>query len=138
VKCLKELRSKAKYFEQTGIIPALDAGPSVAKSDTLVTSELRDDLRKAFDKLKADHAASPDWHPNSNSMVQDLVHPSMYPLVYGRSRGFKDEQVGVVDAVEHWAGKGVVIPKEEPGPESANGHHYSYGVGDSDVPPGCT
>lgn len=43
-------------------------------------------------------------------MVQDLVHPSMYPLVHGRSRIMKDEAVGVNDAIEKWAGKGEIIP----------------------------
>ena len=49
-------------------------------------------------------------------MVQDLVHPSMYPLVYGRSRGFQEENVGVADAVEQWAGRGEVIPRDTPEP----------------------
>jgi hypothetical protein len=134
LQCVQELRSKAKYFEQSGIIPSLDACASVAKSDTLVTSELHDSLREAFDKLKSDHAASPDWHPNSNSMVQDLVHPSLYPLVYGRSCGFREEQVGVADAIECWAGKGEVIAQqglEETTPQ--NRHRYT--VGGLDVPP---
>jgi hypothetical protein len=132
-----ELRSKAKYFEQSGIIPTLDACASVAKSDKLVSKELQDSLHKAFDKLKVDHAASPDWHPNSNSMVQDLVHPSMYPLVYGRTHGFKEEQVGVEDAVEHWAGKGAVIPKveDEVQPTEPWLRDHSYSIGGSDIPP---
>jgi hypothetical protein len=114
----------------------LDACASVAKSDTLVTTELHENLRKAFDKLKADHTVSPDWHPNSNSMVQDLVHPSMYPLVYGRTRGFKEEHVGVADAIEHWAGKGSVIPVQEPELEPAEAwRRPSYNVGGSHVPP---
>jgi hypothetical protein len=70
-------------------------------------------LCDAFDALKADHAASPDWHPDSNNMVQDLVHPSMYPLVYGRTRAFPEECVGVADAVKVWAGKGAVVRKED-------------------------
>lgn len=74
---------------------------------------LQEDLRIAFDKLKTDCASSPDWHPNSGDMVQDLVHPSMYPLVYGRSRGFRAEKVGVTDAIRRWAGKGDIIPKLE-------------------------
>lgn len=45
-------------------------------------------------------------------MVQDLVHPSMYPLIYGRSKVLEDEVVGVTDAVEKWAGKGKVIAKD--------------------------
>ena len=26
-----------------------------------------------------------DWHPNSGGLVLDLVHPSLYPIVYGRT-----------------------------------------------------
>lgn len=78
-----------------------------------MTSELRSALRDAFDRLKADHAASPDWHPSTNEMVQDLVHPSMYPLVYGRTRIFEDECVGLDDAVRKWAGKGEMILRED-------------------------
>lgn len=86
----------------------------MAKSDVLVPTNLQEALRKAFDKLKQDHASSPDWHPQTNGMVQDLVHPSMYPLVYGRSRALKDEVVGISDAIDKWAGKGDVIPKPPP------------------------
>jgi hypothetical protein len=78
-----------------------------------VTEELQKALCDAFDTLKADHAASPDWHPNSNDMVQDLVHPSMYPLVYGRTRVFPEECVNVKDAITRWAGKGTIIPKDD-------------------------
>lgn len=42
-------------------------------------------------------------------MVQDLVHPSMHPLVYGETRVLEDELVGVTDAIEKWAGKGEII-----------------------------
>lgn len=134
LKCIQELRSKAKYFEETGIIPTLDASASVAKSDRLVSAELHDALRIAFDKLKDDHDASPDWHPNSNDMVQDLVHPSMYPLVYGRSRVFQETCVGVENAIEQWAGKGDVIPKDDWKWDEQR-DRFSYGVGSGKVPP---
>jgi hypothetical protein len=111
--CIQELRSKARYFEQTGIVPTLEACASVAKSDTVVKNELIEALRVAFNKLKTDQEASPDWHPNSGDMVQNLVHPSMYPLVYGRTRVLQEECVGVDDAILIWAGKGTIIPKED-------------------------
>lgn len=57
-----------------------------------------------------DQQENPDWHPGTDSMVQDLVHPSLYPLVYGKTRVFHDEVVGVDDAVDAWAGRGEVIP----------------------------
>jgi hypothetical protein len=128
---VKELQSKAKYYEQCGIIPTLDASASVAKSDKLVSADLQELLRNAFDKLKADQSTSPDWHPNSSDMVQDLVHPSMYPLVYGRSKAIKEEVVGVEDAVEKWAGKGEIIEKDCTPAEN----QYAYGVGSGTVPP---
>lgn len=112
VKCVEELRRKALYYEKSGIIPTLDACASVAKSDKLVTPHLHEQLRAAFKTLRKDQATSPDWHPNSNDMVQDLVHPSMYPLVYGRSKVLKTESVGVEDAINKWAAKGTVIKKD--------------------------
>jgi hypothetical protein len=111
---MRELQEKARYFQRTGIVPTLDADYSVAKSDTLVPQDLNLALRGAFDRLQADQASRPDWHPNTNDIVQDLVHPSMYPLVYGRSLFLPDEVVGVDDAVEKWAGKGEPIPQPPP------------------------
>ncbi|KAJ8066741.1 hypothetical protein OCU04_004131 [Sclerotinia nivalis] len=125
--CIKELQSKAKYYEKTGIIPTLDACASIAKSDNLVSEDLHNSLRKAFDTLKSDQSSSLDWHPNSNDMVQDLVHPSMYPLVYGRSRVLKDEVVGVNDAIEKWVGKGSFGGvKYEPKGHSFSGDKQHY------------
>lgn len=104
---------KAKYFSETRVIPGLDLAASVAKSDTLIDEDLKLELRSAVQELKAHQASSPDWHPWSNDTVQDLVHPSLYPLVYGRSRVFGDEVVGIEDAVEKWAGKGEIITAKE-------------------------
>lgn len=56
----------------------------------------------------------------------------MYPLVYGRSKIFKEEVVGVEDAVEKWAGKGEVIEKDTSVPYP--GDRYSYDVGGDSVP----
>jgi hypothetical protein len=130
-----ELRAKAEHFKRTGITPTLDATFSVAKSDGIVPPELHSALREAFTRLKADQASRPDWHPNSDEKVQDLVHPSMYPLVYGRSRFLPEEVVGVEDAVDKWAGKGEVIPRraewgEEPEQRTTRSRwHYGGGMG---------
>lgn len=51
-----------------------------------------------------------DWHPGSDGKVLDLVHPSLYPLVFGRSHVLQDRRIGVQEAVEY-CGKGVVVPK---------------------------
>ncbi|KAL5381627.1 hypothetical protein DPSP01_007075 [Paraphaeosphaeria sporulosa] len=126
---IKELRSKAKYFKETGIVVTLDATASVAKSDILIPSALHQELREAFGKLIIDQSDSPDWHPKSNDMVLDLVHPSMYPLIYGYSRVIKEEVVGIEGAISRWSGKGEVIPKDKTKDENR-----LSGIG-GDIPP---
>ncbi|KAH6628146.1 hypothetical protein F5144DRAFT_654177 [Chaetomium tenue] len=109
--CILELRHKAEHFKRTGITVTLDASLSIAKSDDLVSQELQSALRRSFARLKADQGPNPDWHPNTGKTVQNLVHPSMYSLVYGRSLVLRPEVVGVEDAVDKFAGKGTVIPR---------------------------
>ncbi|KAH7324422.1 hypothetical protein B0I35DRAFT_467262 [Stachybotrys elegans] len=112
--CIKELRAKAEFFKVTGLILTLDASASIVKSDTLVDETLKQQLRQAFAKIQADQTANPDWHPGSDGKVLDLVHPSLYPLIYGKSPVFQDEVVGVDDAVDNWAGKGETISAQTP------------------------
>lgn len=49
----------------------------------IVSEELTLKLNKSIDVLKATTAA--DYHPGSNSIVRDLVHPSLFPFVKGTS-----------------------------------------------------
>ncbi|TFK36202.1 hypothetical protein BDQ12DRAFT_725247 [Crucibulum laeve] len=50
-----------------------------------------------------------DWHPGSGERVLDLVHPSLFPLVYGRSRILKESVTSLDDCIER-CGEGEVIP----------------------------
>lgn len=108
------------------MVPSLDAIASVVKSDKLVDSDLHDALESAFKTLLEDQKDDPDWHPNSNDMVRNLVHPSMYPLVYGQSRVLQEAVVGVEDAISSWAGKGEVIPKSEKLANRGDGWSATY------------
>ncbi len=89
VQCIAELRCKALHFKNTGSVFTINSSGissphnTAVKADSLVSDELRQDLKAAFEKLRADQGAEPDWHPNSDNQVLDLVHPSMYPFVYG-------------------------------------------------------
>ncbi|KAH6891529.1 hypothetical protein B0T10DRAFT_485424 [Thelonectria olida] len=115
--CIKELQVKAEFFKKSGLIPTLDASASMVKSDSFVDESLHDALQTAFSQLIEEQKANPDWHPRTHEKVQDLVHPSMHPLVYGRTRVFKDEVVGVEDAIDKWAGKGEAISVPGPAPD---------------------
>lgn len=127
MQCINELQIKARYYEKTGLIPTVDACATVVKSDSLVPDGLRNALRQALKRLKDDQHP-PDWHPRSGDMVQDLVHPSMFPHIYGQTKVFKDEVVGVSNAIEKWAGKGNVIQKAR-----ASGGVESVSLGGDEV-----
>ncbi|KAM7217952.1 Protein of unknown function (DUF4246) domain containing protein [Rhypophila decipiens] len=106
---IAELRNKAAFFEETGLIPTLDAHHfTIIKSDTLTTPGLHYVLENSFAKLMADQASNPDWHPWTQDLVRDVVHPSSYPFVYNRSRFIHEEVVGVTDAIYTWSGKGQI------------------------------
>ncbi|KAI9681212.1 MAG: hypothetical protein M1817_002494 [Caeruleum heppii] len=105
--CMKELRHKAKLFERTGAICVYDGG--VCKSDFLISPELSERLRKACRPLEDVPSHLKDWHPGSDGKVLDLVHPSLFPLVYGRSRAIPDEVVSLNDCTEK-IGHGEIIP----------------------------
>ncbi|KAI1366480.1 hypothetical protein F5Y08DRAFT_133372 [Xylaria arbuscula] len=114
--CIEELLGKAEYFADTGICPTLDTSiATIVKSDVLVPPELMKVLRESFDRLIKDQSGAPDWHPGTDEKVLNLVHPSLYPLVYNSTKGFPDEVVGVTDAIDKWAGKGTVIRVDENG-----------------------
>lgn len=72
------------------------AGPAnvdnVFKSDKLVSHELHRRLAAQIASLEDVPLGELDWHPNSNEQVLDLVHPSLFCLVYGESRVVETEQ----------------------------------------------
>ncbi|KAL1705603.1 hypothetical protein EV121DRAFT_290271 [Schizophyllum commune] len=85
--------------EETGI----EAGPydRVWLSDRLIPDELRSALQAAIKPFEDVPEAEKDWHPNSNNQVLDLVHPSLYPLVYGKTQGKqKDGSIGTFSPPE--------------------------------------
>ena len=65
---------------------SLSAVCGVFQSDTVLTPALSAALRGAVAPLEAVPPEQLDWHPGSDGQVLDLVHPSLYPLVYGATR----------------------------------------------------
>ncbi len=59
------------------------APDGVAYADGLVEPALRERLRADVRRLLAEEPA--DYHPGSGTKVRDLVHPSLYPYIEGRS-----------------------------------------------------
>ena len=55
-----------------------------ANSKTKVADDLRDSLRENIDKLAKETEIA--YHPNSNDVVRDLVHPALYSYIKGVSK----------------------------------------------------
>ncbi|KAI1322089.1 hypothetical protein F5Y16DRAFT_387533 [Xylariaceae sp. FL0255] len=81
--CIKELRDKVPEFKECGIVNILDAEIAVAKSDSAISKSLAEALKKALKPLEVGPDHLKDWHPGSDGKVLDLVHPSLFPMVYG-------------------------------------------------------
>uniref|UniRef100_A0A914DFU3 Uncharacterized protein n=1 Tax=Acrobeloides nanus TaxID=290746 RepID=A0A914DFU3_9BILA len=56
----------------------------VFQADGIVPQDVLGDLLESVTALE--NRPFKDWHPGSNEQVLDLVHPSLYPYVYGVSR----------------------------------------------------
>ncbi|OHW91230.1 DUF4246 domain-containing protein [Colletotrichum incanum] len=107
--CLAELREKAKLYEATGLVPVFDATTAVLKSDNAIPPEIKEELKKGVAVLEDVQEHEKDWHPGSDGKVLDLVHPSLWPLVYGVSRIVPDKRIPLEDTVEA-CGTGQTIP----------------------------
>ncbi|KAF5620621.1 uncharacterized protein FTJAE_11614 [Fusarium tjaetaba] len=106
--CISELRVKAELYEKTGLMPVYDYATTIIKSDSLLTPDLAEALQEGVKPLEDVPPELKDWHPNSKEQVLDLVHPSLWPLIYGRSRVLDDRVIGVDDALAS-CGTGVVL-----------------------------
>lgn len=87
----------------------LDSEWAVVKSDTIISTELKGELKNAVNPLENIPSSSKDWHPGSNGQVLDLVHPSLFPLIYGQSRILPSGRIGLDDCIQA-SGKGEIVP----------------------------
>lgn len=108
---LAELQEKARLFKTNGrVVSVYDGAAAVFKTDVALDEAITARLRAEVAKLEANE--DKDWHPGSNEQVLDLVHPSLWPLVYGKTRVLKDREISLEDALSSW-GSGEVLPKTE-------------------------
>ncbi|KAJ6544145.1 hypothetical protein B0H19DRAFT_1169749 [Mycena capillaripes] len=75
------------YSQLADPTSGIECGPfdAIWYSDRLISNEVSDRLRAAVSKLEDVPDDLKDWHPGSNNQVLDLVHPSLYCIVYGRT-----------------------------------------------------
>jgi Protein of unknown function (DUF4246) len=91
-------------LKESGIVQAFELG--VFKSDTVTEESIPQNL---ITQVAALENAPQDWHPGSNGQVLDLVHPSLCPLVYGRSKVLESGRTTLEDCIQR-CGEGRVLP----------------------------
>lgn len=104
---IEELRFKAKIFQQTSAVSVFDG--DIVKSDTAIPGYIRESLKASVRSLEDVPEIYKDYHPGSDRKVLDLVHPSLSPLIYGKSRVLEDSLIGLDDCIQS-CGKGVMVP----------------------------
>jgi hypothetical protein len=106
---IEELRYKANIFRLTGAVTVYNG--DVVKSDSKVPNSLKEALRTAVRPLEDIREKDVDYHPGSDGKVIDLVHPSLFPLMYDRSRILRDKTIGIEDCFQSM-GLGEVLRKD--------------------------
>ncbi|KAI8810832.1 hypothetical protein BJ742DRAFT_675467 [Cladochytrium replicatum] len=64
-----------------------------SSSIPVVREQLRSKLIAEIKVLEDVPDKDKDWHPGSNYQVLDLIHPSLFPLVFGKTGGLTPSQV---------------------------------------------
>lgn len=82
------------------------------KGDGVIDDNIKADLKEAVAVLESIPDHQKDWHPGSNGQVLDLVHPSLFPLVYGRSRILPASTCNLSDCIQS-IGLGEVVPRPD-------------------------
>ncbi|KAI9043826.1 DUF4246 domain-containing protein [Aspergillus affinis] len=106
-----ELRWKADLYREKGHVVAYDTG--VVKSDSAISLRLNRALRDAVRPLEEIPEEKKDYHPGSDNKVVDLVHPSLSPVIYGRSHILPDRLIGVDDCLNSIGqGQQLAVPEK--------------------------
>ncbi|RXW19965.1 hypothetical protein EST38_g5885 [Candolleomyces aberdarensis] len=125
--CMLELQYRSKEHSKSpnGAIRIYNG--DVYKSDTAVSDETKLALQRAVRVLEDVPDAQKDWHPGSDGKVLDLVHPSLFPLIYDTSRILSiGAPITTLEDCVKRCGEGEVLP----GPKAQN---PSLNVNDEDA-----
>ncbi|KDR70090.1 hypothetical protein GALMADRAFT_1351644 [Galerina marginata CBS 339.88] len=138
--CIHELQYRATLIpappEKSP--PVFVYNGDVFKSDIAVSHDLKKEIQEAVKKFEANIPERlKDWHPNSDEKVWDLVHPSLFPLIYGRTRVLANGETTTLDDCIRRSGEGEIapVPPEDQTVElGATAARYSWETNHSENP----
>ncbi|KAG9073133.1 hypothetical protein KI688_000920 [Linnemannia hyalina] len=101
-------QKRQEQVDQQGGEVTIDVGvEGTRRADGLISEELKKRLMDSVKKLEDVPEHLKDWHPGSDRQVLDLVHPSLFPFVAGRTRVTKKEALPALKSI----GSGDVLQK---------------------------
>ena len=77
----------------------------IYESDRLIPNDISTKLKVAVSQLEDVPEEQKDWHPRSNGLVLDLVHPSLYCLVYDRTKSISAGDPTKLESIQPPASK---------------------------------
>ncbi|KAF8971362.1 hypothetical protein BDZ97DRAFT_1901571 [Flammula alnicola] len=107
--CIEELRYKATLVPNPPATPPpiIIYNGDVVKSDAALSTEFKQALQQAVAKFESSIPDKfKDWHPGSDEKVWDLVHPSLFPLVYSHTRVLENGETTTLDDCIERCGQG--------------------------------
>ena len=123
--CILELGENAeKIKDPANPPPTFVFNGDVYKSDTALSLDFKQRLQRAVAAFEASiPEEEKDWHPNTDGKVWDIVHPSLFPVVFGRSRVLTGDSVLELHDCIARCGEGTILPM--PGLHDASRPTYS-------------
>lgn len=110
--CIQELKYMSSSVPESPIPPSpiIVYDANVVKADFAVTLEIKRELQDTMEEFESKIPERlRDWHPFSDNKVLDLVHPSLFPLVYGTTRILEHGTTTLADCTMR-SGEGKVLP----------------------------
>ncbi|KAK0373968.1 hypothetical protein CLIM01_08662 [Colletotrichum limetticola] len=113
--CIDELQEKARLYNETGVVPVLDVQVRIARSDRVISSDMRSTLQKAVGNIERTLSHKTDRSSGKeNSLAEakgstckkqnnviNVIDPTMYPLVFGRSRVLPTHEIDLHNCLGH-------------------------------------
>lgn len=104
--CVKELRYHTMRFWRTGMV---FGALGIVKSDTAVLGHLKAALIRAGRVLEDEASVKSSLPESCDDIVVNLVDPSLFPLIFGRTRAVRENEL-CRDHCLSDMGKGEIVP----------------------------
>lgn len=109
-----ELKFKARLYQRTGTVSVFNG--DVIKADKRAFVSIVENIRRATENLEKIAAPIELYHKVAvEDRERSFMHPSLFPLVFGRSRILRDRVIGVDEAIDSIGQGEVLRHPENPG-----------------------